>query len=129
VVYRRSCGSNAPPDGLSELLYCWKQGGYPIGVLCAQATVPKVFMHISLLAAGLLGIWFGYRLFCNMSRGSLSSVSGAVLAMAGIFVLVSEARAFAGHRTTAVTSVQASSNWHNGASHSKRGRTHLTNII
>jgi hypothetical protein len=86
-------------------------------------------MHILLLAAGLLSIWFGYRLFCNMSRGSLNSVSGAVLAMAGIFVLVGEAKAFAGHRTAAVTGVHGSSNWHNGASHSSRGRTHLTNII
>ena len=86
-------------------------------------------MHISLLAAGLLSIWFGYRLFCNMSRGSLSSVSGALLAMAGIFVLVGEAKAFAGHRTTAVTAAHGSSNWHNGASRSSRGRTHLTNII
>jgi len=86
-------------------------------------------MHILLLAAGLLSIWFGYRLFCSLSRGPLSSVSGAVLAMAGIFVLVSEAKAFAGHRTTMVTALQGSSNWHNGAAHSSRGRTHLTNII
>jgi hypothetical protein len=86
-------------------------------------------MHISLLIAGLLSIWFGYRLFCSMSRGSLSSVSGAVLAMAGIFVLVSEAKAFAGHRPTAVTGVHRSSNWHNGAANSLRGRTHLTDII
>jgi len=84
-------------------------------------------MHISLLIAGLLGIWFGYRLFSNISRGSLSSVSGAVLAMAGVFVLVGEAKAFAGRRTTAA--IQCSSSWHNGASHSSRGRTHLTNII
>ncbi len=86
-------------------------------------------MHISLLIAGLLSVWFGYRLFCNMSRGSLSSISGAVLAMAGIFVLVGEAKAFAGHRTTAVAAVRGSSNWHNGASHASRGRTRLTDII
>jgi hypothetical protein len=94
-----------------------------------NGTASKAFMHISLLIAGLLSICFGYRLFSNMSRGSLSSVSGAVLAMAGVFVLVGEAKAFAGHRTAAPTAVDWSSNWHNGASRSSRGRTHLTNII
>jgi len=86
-------------------------------------------MHISLLIAGLLSIWFGYRLFCNMSRGSLSSVSGAVLAMAGVFVLVGEAKAFAGRRTSTVTGVHRSSNWHNGAVHSSHGRAQSTNIV
>ena len=86
-------------------------------------------MHISLVIAAVLSIWFGYRLFCNMSHGSLSSVSGAVLAMAGIFVLVGEAKAFVGHRNATVTGVSRSSDWHNGAARSSHGRSRLADII
>lgn len=82
-------------------------------------------MNTILLIAGLLSVYFGYRLFCSISRRALSTVSGAVLAMFGMAILVGEARAFATHTTHPVSGTHRSTNWHNGAAPSSHNRQHL----
>ena len=86
-------------------------------------------MNTLLLITGLLSVYFGYRLFCSISRRALSVVAGAALAMFGMSILVSEARAFVGHRTQSVSDVHRPTNWHNGAAHSSHNGAHLQNII
>jgi len=82
-------------------------------------------MNTILLITGLLSIYFGYRLFCNMSRRALSTVSGAALAILGMAILVGEAKAFVAHGKQPAPAARRSTNWHNGAAPSSHHRQHL----
>jgi hypothetical protein len=79
-------------------------------------------MNLFMLAVGLFSVYFGYRLFCSISRRSLSMISGAALAIFGMAVLVGQAKGLTSHRAHGAAGVHSSPNWHNGSVPSHHGR-------
>jgi hypothetical protein len=82
-------------------------------------------MNTIILVSALISIYFGYRLFCGISRGSGQLVAGALLAMFGASVLVAEARAFTVHGSRPGSGNHRPTNWHNGAAPSSHRRPHV----
>ena len=85
-------------------------------------------MNILLLTIGLLSVYFGYRLFCSLSRRALHTVTGALLAMSGIAVLVGQGRGLARQKSQTAPIVHEAPAWRNGSAPSIHVRQHRNSI-
>jgi len=81
-----------------------------------------------LISIGLLCVYFGYRLFCSISRRTLSTLAGASLAIFGMAILVGEAKDFAHRNRSGGPAVHHSPNWHNGAAPSTHTQSSFDRI-